>query len=502
MWTRTRRAIEKDYCSLALVDNIRSNLPTDQSPQMLFTASTFLFAYLPLTILLFFAIGSFGYHGLAAASLLLASLVFYGWDAPSTLIPLILSSTTFNYFVGRGLSRSRRGTLLAIGVAGNLGLLGYFKYANFVAENLSALGITSPNVALPIGISFFTFTQIAFLVDCYRNEASEYNPIHYGLFVTFFPHLVAGPILHHKEMMPQFARPQTYAFRPDSLLVGLCWFAAGMFKKVIFADGIEPYASLAFDTAQHGHTVGFGQAWLSACGYALQLYFDFSGYSDMAIGLALMFGIVFPINFNSPGKATSLIDFWRRWHITLSRFLRDYLYIPLGGNRHGAVRRYGNLLATMLLGGLWHGAAWTFIVWGCLHGVGLLINHAWRSTGIRIPTAIGWIITAIFVILAWVPFRAHDMATTMVVWKSMLYIHGNGGNGFGWIWVAALGLIVLLAPNTNQLFHYVDEVKRYSLARYTWRPTVAWAAAGGLAFGVSMAAIFGGQPTNFLYFRF
>ncbi|UPJ70868.1 MBOAT family protein [Bradyrhizobium sp. 187] len=469
---------------------------------MLFNSTKFLFVFFPIVFLVFFVLGRIGLRTMASTWLFTVSLVFYGWDDPKFLIPLISASIVFNYLMGRAISSTHSKAVLGAGIAIDLGLLAYFKYANFLAENLASLGAPALHVALPIGISFFTFTQIAFLVDCYRDEASEYNPVHYGLFVSYFPHLIAGPILHHKEMMPQFARPETYTLNTAALVTGLCWFAAGLFKKVVLADGIEPFASAVFGAADHGQIPGFGLAWQAALAYTLQLYFDFSGYSDMAIGLALMFGIVFPANFNSPYKATSLIDFWRRWHMTLSRFLRDYLYISLGGNRHGPLRRYLNLFVTMLLGGLWHGAAWTFVVWGTLHGLGLLFNHAWRSTGLRVPALISWTLVLIFVIFAWVPFRATTLASAAELWTSMLGFNGGGTatSMLGWTWIAALAVIALMAPNTSEIFtrrgDLVPDIGEIS------RPSLGWAALGGVAFGASLAAILGGQPTAFLYFRF
>lgn len=466
---------------------------------MLFNSTVFLFIFFPITFFGFFALGWLGLRRLAATWLFVASLVFYGWDDPWFLVPLIVGSITFNHIVGRTIAATHMRAVLAFGVIVNLGLLTYFKYANFLVENL---GIASPHIALPIGISFFTFTQIAFLVDSYRGQANEYNPIHYGLFVSFFPHLIAGPILHHQEMMPQFERRETYAFNSTKALAGLCWFAAGLFKKTVFADGIAPYASATFQAADHGQPLDFGHSWLGALAYSLQLYFDFSGYSDMAIGLALMFGIVFPINFNSPYKAVSVIDFWHRWHITLSRFLRDYLYIPLGGNRKGGARRYLNLYVTMLLGGLWHGAAWTFVAWGAIHGLGLLVNHAWRTTGIRLPVFAGWILTLIFVVVAWVPFKASSMASAMSLWHGML---GFGSatattDYAGWVWVSVLGFVALALPNTIEIFARGEAIAPpVSIA---WRPSMPWAVFGGLAFGAGIAAIVGGQPTAFLYFRF
>ena len=305
---------------------------------MLFNSAEFLFLFHPLFLVVYFLIGGLGLFLLASTWVFLASLFFYGWDDPVRLTAIIVSSIVFNYIVGRTLIAHQSKLLLALGVAGNLLLLGYFKYANFLVETfagLTGVPIPSLHVELPIGISFYTFTQIAFLVDAYRRAASEYHPIRYGVFVTFFPHLIAGPIIHHKEIMPQFDDPRVYRFQPDSFQFGPFWFAIGLFKKAVFADGISAYVNPVFDAVAHGKSIGLADAWLATVAYGLQLYFDFSGYSDMAIGLALMIGIHFPLNFNSPYKAQSLIDFWRRWNMTLSRFLRDYLYIPLGGNRRG-----------------------------------------------------------------------------------------------------------------------------------------------------------------------
>lgn len=471
---------------------------------MLFNSTVFLFLFFPVTVFVFFTLGRAKFPRSAAATLFLASLVFYGWDDPWRLVPLILVSITFNYAVGRLLTQHHRQRDLVIGVVGNLGLLAYFKYAGFLTGNLAALGLPVPvvAVALPIGISFFTFTQIAFLADAYRGEAQEYSPIHYGLFVSYFPHLVAGPILHHKEMMPQFARAQTSRFSAAGTIVGLCWFSAGLFKKVILADGIEPTATAAFHAVDQGIALGMAQAWQGAFAYSLQLYFDFSGYSDMAIGLALMFGIVFPFNFNSPYKATSLIDFWRRWHMTLSRFLRDYLYIPLGGNRKGPARRYINLLVTMVLGGLWHGAAWNFVVWGAIHGIGLLVNHAWQEFRRPLPRHLAWLVTLLTVVLAWVPFRASTLGGAAVMWQSMVGAgHIDGlGEPIGWLLIALLGAIALFLPNTIEIFTRHGRLSMADLLheRLPWRD----AAVAGTAFGMSLTTILSGQQSVFLYFRF
>src|SRR6476661_10502263 len=394
---------------------------------MLFNSYAFIFLFLPLVLLGYFAIGRFGRLA-PVVWLALASLAFYSVSS-WRFVPLLLASVAFNYVVGlvlisQRLRTSGRFAVLAAGVSGDLLVLGYFKYAGFLAANLNAVFSTglTVDILLPVGISFYTFTQIAFLVDAYRGKVAHYALPHYALFVTYFPHLIAGPILHHKDMIPQFERAE--ARRPDAhlILCGLIIFAIGLFKKTCLADGIQPLVALAFDA----RSPTFDQAWLGALAYTFQLYFDFSGYSDMAIGISLMFGIFLPLNFNSPYKAASIIDFWRRWHMTLSQFLRDYLYIPLGGNRHGRALRYVNLMITMGLGGLWHGAAWTFVVWGALHGMYLCINHAWNNYGPAVAPRFAPIarmaavlVTFLSVVAAWVFFRADSVSSALYVLSRM-----------------------------------------------------------------------------------
>ncbi|HET7832180.1 MAG TPA: MBOAT family O-acyltransferase, partial [Gallionella sp.] len=356
---------------------------------MLFNSYVFIFLFLPVVMLGFFQLARIS-HAFAAGWLALASLLFYGYWNPA-YVGLLLASIIGNYAFGLRIAKlnirseeqvGHRKLLLAIAVLSNLLLLGYYKYANFFATSVNSIAGTHCSlgeIILPLGISFFTFTQIAFLVDTYQGKVKEYNFIHYVLFVTYFPHLIAGPVLHHKEMMPQFAHASTYRFNYENIAVGLTIFLIGLFKKVVIADGIAYYVPTVFDAPALGIHLTFVEAWGGALCFALQLYFDFSGYSDMAIGLSRMFGVTLPLNFHSPYQAVNIIDFWRRWHMTLSRFLRDYLYSPLGGNRRGKVRRYLNLWLVMLLGGLWHGAGWTFVIWGGLHGIYLVITHAWQS---------------------------------------------------------------------------------------------------------------------------
>src|SRR5262245_43136909 len=329
---------------------------------MLFNSYEFIYLFVPVTALLFFAISAGGRATLAAAWLGLASLLFYGYWRPRYVL-LLLASIVAHYAMGRGIvwlrgrHRARDGRLLlGAAIAFNLGLLAYYKYANFFTDSLSALtglDLHLHRIVLPIGISFFTFTQIAYLVDAHRGRARESSPVHYLLFVSYFPHLIAGPILHHSEMMPQFADPRTYRFDSANFSLGAVLFFIGLFKKVVLADGVQPFVGPVFD-ADPSYPLTFIEAWGGALAYTLQLYFDFSGYCDMAIGVSKLFNIDLPLNFDSPYKAHNIIEFWRRWHMTLSRFLRDYLYIPLGGNRRGRPRRYFNLIVTMLLGRLWH----------------------------------------------------------------------------------------------------------------------------------------------------
>jgi alginate O-acetyltransferase complex protein AlgI len=478
---------------------------------MLFNSYSFIFLFLPAVLLGYFVLGRRS-HLAPVVWLALASLVFYafgGWQ----FVPLLLGSIAFNYGVGylliaRKLSPRIRYAVLTTGVTGDLLVLGIFKYAGFFAANLNALfsGGLVVNIVLPVGISFYTFTQIAFLVDAYRGNVARYALPHYALFVTYFPHLIAGPILHHKDMIPQFERAETKRPDPHLILCGLIIFAIGLFKKTCLADGIQPLVSQAFGPS----TPTFDQAWIGVLAYTFQLYFDFSGYSDMAIGMSLMFGIFLPLNFNSPYKATSIVDFWRRWHMTLSQFLRDYLYIPLGGNRHGRVLRYVNLMITMLLGGLWHGAAWTFVVWGALHGVYLCINHAWSHFGpepplrfARLADIAGLILTFLAVVIAWVFFRAPDMATALSVLSKMA---DPGNIAFGRLemvyalFVAIYAALAWFAPNTQEIMGYDHENRTVgeNLRAQRMRPLFLYATAAVLAFGVLGIQ----QHSEFIYFRF
>ena len=435
------------------------------------------------------------------------------------------------------------------GIAANLGLLGYFKYANFFVDSINSLVGSNWNlekIILPLAISFFTFQQVTYLVDTYRGKQSERNFLRYCLFVSFFPQLIAGPIVHHSEMLPQFSRPQVYRFELDRIAIGLTIFFLGLFKKTVLADNVGPYADEIFLAADQGEVVTFLEAWIGVLSYTFQIYFDFSGYSDMAIGLGFLFGIRLPVNFLSPYRSQSIVEFWRRWHITLSRFLKDYLYIPLGGNRRGRFRKQLNLMTTMILGGLWHGAGGTFIIWGALHGFYLLVNHAWRAlppiAGLKIPVAVsgklGWMLTFLCVVLAWIFFRATSVDSALhilagvsgmngVVFPDTYAIHlgsraqllsgvgiqfspainlpyFNGINQI--ITLFSLLVICLFMPNIQEFTsHWANitsakNTKEAAGRWWRWRPSLVWSVCIGIIAAISVVHI---APDNkFLYFNF
>ena len=406
---------------------------------MLFNSFEFILVFLPVVVTGFYLIKGLGRKKWSAAWLVIASLFFYAWWRFEYLY-LLLLSIGVNYLIGYWLSvmakGSQRKQLMLAGVSFNLLLLGYFKYADFFLESIAgALGNNHDalNIILPLAISFFTFQQIAYLVDAYEGKVRQYGFINYCLFVSFFPQLIAGPIVHHREMIPQFIRNKAAPLDWSNISVGIAIFSLGLFKKVIIADNLALDATPVFSKVDAGYAVTFFEAWQGALAYSLQLYFDFSGYCDMATGAARCFGIRLPINFNSPYQARNIIDFWRRWHMTLSRFLKDYLYIPLGGNRKGRARRYLNLMTTMLLGGLWHGAGWNFVIWGGLHGLYLCVNHFWQAlTGhLSIPSIIrkpgrvaGELLTLLAVVFAWVFFRAETLSGAVLMIEGLTGVNG------------------------------------------------------------------------------
>jgi alginate O-acetyltransferase complex protein AlgI len=495
---------------------------------MLFNSYQFVFVFLPVVLLVFFYLGRLN-RSWAASWLALASIVFYGYWSIK-YVPLLLGSVTFNYVCGRALSRraqtAKGRSLLIIAISANLLLLGFYKYTDFFLASINDIaGTQIPLLAivLPIGISFFTFTQIAFLVDAYRGMAREYSFTHYLLFASYFPHLIAGPILHHAEIMPQFQSSVPYRFSGRSFALGITIFAIGLAKKVLIADHFGAMASPIFDAAHEGVPIPLFAAWMGVFAYSFQLYFDFSGYTDMAIGISRLFGVDLPINFFSPYKSASIIEFWQRWHMTLSRFLRDYLYFPLGGNRKGVFRRYVNLMVTMLLGGLWHGANYTFVVWGGVHGAFLVVNHAWRAASGRLSggeSALGlrsaWATLAarcatfLCVSVAWVFFRANDLGSASNLLRGMA---GFGGRHMSEVAAQRLlirsipelelslfgaGILVWAMPNTRQISD------RLELAFSRDAPGVFYRRIVPATTGVVLALALVGmrRVSSFLYFQF
>jgi D-alanyl-lipoteichoic acid acyltransferase DltB (MBOAT superfamily) len=393
---------------------------------LLFNSYAFILCFLPLTLVVLASLNRKGWASQAKSGLVLLSLVFYGfWDWRA--LPVLLFSMMFNHWaavrIGAADGPARR-RLLVLGLAVNLLTLGFFKYADFFLANLGALAgsrLAPLGIAAPLGISFYTFMQIAYLADVYRGTDRPGSLAEDGLFGSFFPYIASGPIVRHGALVSQFKGPAGLRIAPENLARGLFLFSLGLFKKTALADNLALVAAGGFDTAA---PLNFMEAWITSLSYTFQLYFDFSGYTDMALGAALMLGVTLPANFLSPYKAVSLRDFWRRWHITLSTFLRDYLYIPLGGNRKGEARTYGNLLVTFLLCGLWHGAAWTFVFWGFLHGAGMVVQRLWERTGIRLSRGLAWLVTFNFVNVAWIFFRAREWEDALRVLGGMCGLNG------------------------------------------------------------------------------
>lgn len=484
---------------------------------LLFNTYVFIFAFWPISVAIYFLLNRLRYVTAAKLSLVVASLFFYSyWNIK--YLPLILVSIAFNYTVGRllqvavhgkhdvsidqeqnkildqqskkkGLLHSPR-ALLIIGLVGNILLLGYYKYTDFFLINLTDItGHTFPllKLILPLGISFFTFTQIAYLVDAYRGKTREYNVLSYVLFVTFYPHLIAGPILHHSEMMPQFDRLRNKHWNWNNASKGVYIFCIGLFKKVVIADTFAEFANDGFLTAHH-----FVDTWVATLSYTFQLYFDFSGYTDMAIGAALLFNIVLPQNFNSPYKAVSIQDFWRRWHMTLSRFLRDYIYFPLGGSRRGELIAMRNVIITFIIGGFWHGAGWTFLMWGFLHGAGQAVHRMWMKIGKPLPRWFAWFITFLFINVTWVFFRADTIPQALRLLKGMIGLNGLDMSSLKSLAPAAIFIIIFLPI----VLFTSNSSERVEAFRPTWKKAVFMA----VIFVISL--LYFNRITEFLYFNF
>jgi len=398
---------------------------------MNFNSHEFIFLFLPFTLIVYVLLNRQHLTVASTIWLILCSFVFYCWTEMKSGVVLAFS-ILFNFCVGLVLTshppseagRTKRKAILIFGIAVSVALLGYYKYTGFVVNNLNqwwGLDLPVKKMLLPVGISFLTFTQIAYLVDIYRSPAKRTSFLNYALFISFFPRLLAGPVARYDEIIPQLESLKSKALNYRNLSMGLYLFAIGLFKKVEIADRLQDWASPGFDG---GHNLNLLLAWATSLCYSFQIYFDFSGYTDMAIGAALFFNVRLPINFNSPYKALDIQDFWRRWHITLTRFLRDYIYITLGGNRVREAHVYCNLMATFLIGGLWHGAGWTFVFWGFLHGAAIMMHRAWKRIGLRMPNIIAWLVTFNFVNVAWVFFRAKTWNDAIRVLRGMAGLTG------------------------------------------------------------------------------
>jgi len=513
---------------------------------MLFNSNVFIFGFLPIVLILFHICGQISSR-CAIVLLALASLVFYAWDSIS-MLPILILSITLNYIYGQYLCTHtlRFGcvtprVLIIFGITANLAVLSLYKYTNLLIEVVNQIivlwglkAIPQVEIYLPTGISFFTFTQIAYLIDCYRNRVPERNPVDYTLFVSFFPHLIAGPLLHHRNIIPQLSNIVEASRNVKTLSIGIAIFSIGLAKKILIADNLAYFVDAVYGAVEAGADPMLFISWVAMLGYTFQIYFDFSGYSDMAIGLALLFGISIPINFNSPYQAIGFIDFWHRWHISLSNFLRDYLYIPLGGNRKGQIRQCVNIFITMLVGGLWHGASWTFALWGAVHGVLLILNHAWQRlfSVYAMPRIIALTFTFAVVNLTWILFRSQSWGVIEKMFYGVFGLNGisipesagsfgqllqltfskvnyfgiwqgiNGGMGpTGTLEIVLLILasfvIALFMPNTSSL-----------LLQNGKTGSVMWAVGQSRIVGIIIAILFWlsvmnfSKPSPFLYFRF
>jgi len=470
---------------------------------MLFNSYEFIFFFLPIVILGYFLLGKKGTGLLSKVCLLLASLFFYSYWNPIYL-PLLLSSILFNYCVSGIIINNRTGikTILSsklafrLGICINIILLCFFKYMDFFIDNINVVigsHFSLLHIVLPLGISFFTITQMVYLVDTYEGLVRERNIVDYSLFVTFFPHLLAGPILHHKPIMAQFANVLITKINYENIYRGLILFVIGLFKKVIFADSLAPYVKIGFSNPEQ---LTFLNGWLTILGYGFQLYFDFSGYSDMAVGIALIFNINIPINFNSPFKATNIIDFWKRWHISLTNVITTYLYTPILKS-FSTITFNKAMFATfmaMLLAGLWHGANWTFIIFGAMHGFGMVVNHIWKKRKLKMKTSLARCLTMLWVFMAWVFFRADNVTEAIIILKTMF--------GFNDIWTIknwaadyryllklciVCGLVVYLVPNSNELIKKIE-------------PNWKWVLVIGCMLALGILSL--NNASEFLYFQF
>lgn len=474
---------------------------------MLFNSPAFLFLFLPVTWAGWRLAIRSDNKDASLLWLIAASCVFYAWW-DCRFLPLLLASSVVNYMVGTRLIGNPDKRVLVFGLAWNIFLLGYFKYAGFIAEITAQLmrwHVPAPDIILPLGISFFTFQKIAWLMDCYwqRVRSEEVCFTRFLLFVMYFPQLIAGPIVHHKQIIPQLTRRSPVP-QPEDYAHGWVLLATGLFKKVVIADTLSAYVTPVFSNPQ---SAGILDAWTGAIAYTLQLYFDFSGYAEMAMGLSLFFGVRLPVNFNSPYRAGNIADFWRRWHITLGVFLREYLYIPIGGNRHGTLRMLLATAVVMLVAGVWHGAGWTFILWGALHGAYLVTYRVWQRSGLVMHAASGQLITLLAVIFGWVLFRANSVSDAVYIWGTMVGLHDNS------LPPIYQSLVSLNAFKYSQFFSGIEIWVFLLLLMWAGKARnvhellsrgfpCTWFSAAGVSFLLACSVFNLGKPTTFLYFQF
>ncbi len=506
---------------------------------MLFHEAIFIFLFLPIVLPAYFLCRLYLEKNSSILLLSVSSIIFYGyWDVK--YVPLLFLSIIFNYFIGQNLIKrlDKNNIILFFGVFTNLSLLIFYKYSSMIIDNYNiffGFNFTLNYPDLPLGISFFTFLQIAYIVDCSKGKVTKTSFSSYFLFVSFFPHLIAGPLVHHKDLIPQFSLK--YKKIAENISVGLIIFGIGLFKKLVLSEYVSVASDNMFNGVDNGIMPSFVDAWIGVLSFTLLIYFDFSAYSDMAIGLSKMLGIRLPENFNSPYKSKNIIEFWRRWHITLSQFLKNYLYIPLGGNRHGDLKKYLNILIVMTLAGLWHGAGWTFVLWGSIHGFLLLINHYWQKKNIfTINHFISFWLTFISIMIAWVPFRSSSIESTINVYKGMFgqfgfilpehynqifphsfteillklgvefaYLNGFGGKNQIIILILLL-LFVMKLPNTQEIFQKYKPTLNTNTKNHPtllrWEPNLQNAIILGMIFSYLLILVIQGKSGEFIYFQF
>jgi D-alanyl-lipoteichoic acid acyltransferase DltB (MBOAT superfamily) len=492
---------------------------------MLLNSAAFLFIFLPLTIMVYYFFYTKGLDRSARVVLILSSIIFYALWSINTLW-ILAGLILVNFIIAKEIAkvieekRSLARNILISGVFINLVALGYFKYFHFIAENVSAVFKTEfshQRIVMPLGISYITFQFIAYLVDVYKKQKPDTRFSNFTIFISFFPKIIAGPILRYSDLNWQLKKLGRSKINWTLLRIGVVLFIIGLAKKVLLADSLEPYVATIFSDAESGQKLNWIIGWAGTLAFTLQIYFDFSGYSDMAVGLGLLFGLRLPENFDSPYKALSITEFWRRWHMTLSSFLKDYIYIPLGGNKRGEIRRHFNVFVTMLVCGIWHGAGWNFIIWGGIHGIFIIVNNIWKQFRGNFPKAnptfryISALLTFFCVTVAWVFFRASTLQGAMYLLKSMFSIQPLGWEQFtssyslGLPLLIGMGLsIVWLLPNSLQISKYSFDITEKRLSRQNelvpWlsvEPSFRWA----LVFGFLLALIIARLPqaTNFIY---